>query len=128
MKWCCPRGKGCNSPNGGEPCALEVCRLITNWQSDASLALARWREFERASERGCTESERRFLRRAYQRARDRALIAQSMRTLPSDARDEPRAATTPTPDRSASRRSVARRKRGPVRKAPGATSRNGARR
>ena len=121
MKWCCPRGQGCNSPNGGEPCALELCRLITNWQSDASLALARWLEFERACERGCSESERRFLRRAYQRARDRALIAQAMRALPSAACDQPRAATTPTPDRSASRMSVATRKRGPARKATSAT-------
>jgi len=121
MKWCCPRGHGCNSPNGGEPCALELCRLIANWQSDASLALARWLEFERASERGCSETERRFRRRAYQRARDRALVAQAMRALPSPACDQPRAATTPTPDRSASRMSVATRKRGPARKATSAT-------
>lgn len=128
MKWCCPRGHGCNAPNGGELCALEVCRRITDWQGDASLALARWLEFERASERGCSESERRFRRRAYQRARDRALIAQAMRALPSAACDQPPAATASTPDRSASRMPVATRKRGPARKAPGDTGRNGARR
>ena len=128
MKWCCPRGYGCNAPNGDEPCALEVCRLITNWQSDASLALARWQEFECACERGCSESERRFRRRAFQRARDRALIAQAMRALPSAVCDQPRAATTPTADRSASRTPVATRKRGPAGKTPGATLRNGPRR
>ncbi len=101
---------------------------MTNWQNDASLALARWLEFERASEPGCSDSERRFRRRAYQRARDRALIAQAMRALPSAACDHPRPATAPTPDRSAGRISVATRQRGPVRKAPGAMLRKGARR
>ncbi|MFL5862145.1 MAG: hypothetical protein ACJ780_15420 [Solirubrobacteraceae bacterium] len=128
MKWCCPRGHGCNAPNGGEPCALEVCRLITNWQSDASLALARWREFERASEQGCSESERRFRRRAFQRARDRALIAQAMQALPSAPCDQPRAAMTPTADGSAGRTLATTRTRGPPRKTPGATLRDGARR
>ncbi|MFL5863483.1 MAG: hypothetical protein ACJ780_22365 [Solirubrobacteraceae bacterium] len=102
--------------------------MITNWHSDARLALARWHEFERASEQGCSESERRFRRRAFQRARDRALIAQAMRALPSVAWDQPGAAMPPATDGSTGRTPAATRTRGPAAKTPGATLRDGARR
>jgi hypothetical protein len=51
-------------------------------ESDAALALARWDELQQAAkeERG---GERRFRRRAFERARDRTLQALAMRIRPS---------------------------------------------
>lgn len=79
MAECCPPGRGCNSPKGDEPCALELCS-IEKHEPDAALALSRWEELQRiASDR---HSQRRFRRRAYERARDRALRALAMRIRP----------------------------------------------
>lgn len=76
MAECCPPGHGCNAPGGGEPCALTLCRVAAKEEDDAALAIARWKALEAASER---DGERRFRRRAFERARDRALIALAMR-------------------------------------------------
>lgn len=78
MALCCPPGHGCNAPGGGEPCALALCRTAAQDERDAALALARWGAFEAASERNCGDGERRFRRRAFERARDRALIGLAM--------------------------------------------------
>ena len=49
-------------------------------EPDAALALARWEELQRVGDRDRTE--RRFRRRAFERARDRALQAIAMRIKP----------------------------------------------
>jgi hypothetical protein len=73
MALCCPPGHGCNAPSGDEPCALSLCRAAGPEESDAAVALDRWGAFENAGTR-----ERRFRRRAFERARDRALITLAM--------------------------------------------------
>jgi hypothetical protein len=80
MALCCPPGHGCNAPGGGEPCALALCRAAAREEEDAALALARWGALKAASEHHAAEGERRFRRRAFQRARDKALIALAMTT------------------------------------------------
>ena len=49
-------------------------------EPDAALALARWKDLQRVADRDRTE--RRFRRRAFERARDRALQAIAMRIKP----------------------------------------------
>jgi hypothetical protein len=78
MALCCPPGHGCNAPGGNEPCALALCQAAAQEEEDAALALSRWGAFESASERDCGDGERRFRRRAFERARDKALIALAM--------------------------------------------------
>ena len=78
MALCCPPGHGCNAPGGGEPCALALCRAAAQEEDDAALALARWGALEAASDEHCGDGERRFRRRAFERARDKALIALAM--------------------------------------------------
>lgn len=75
MRRCCPPRHGCNAPAGAEPCALSLCRTFAAKEPDAALALARWAAFEQDSAKG----QQRFRRRAYERARDRALVAIAMR-------------------------------------------------
>ncbi len=55
-----------------------MCRANADELPDAALAVKRWEEFERAWERSRSDREPRFRRRAYERARDRALIALAM--------------------------------------------------
>jgi hypothetical protein len=98
MHPCCPPGHGCNAAGGAEPCALELCRSAAAVEEDAALALKRWKTFEQAREG--VRGELRFRRRAFERARDRALIALAM--APE------RAAGPPAGERSA----PARRARG----------------
>jgi hypothetical protein len=74
MKSCCPEGRGCNAPGGAEPCALERLRIAAAEDRDAVLALQRWEALQRAFAHRRRDSERRFRRRAFARARDRALI------------------------------------------------------
>jgi hypothetical protein len=78
MEPCCPPGHGCNAPGGGEPCALALCREAAQDEQDAALALARWDAFEAASEWDSGDGKRRFRRRAFERARDKALIGLAM--------------------------------------------------
>jgi hypothetical protein len=91
MAECCPPGRGCNSPNGDEVCALTLCS-VEKHEPDAALALARWEELQRtaAEERG----ERRFRRRAFERARDRALQALAMSLRPGMLRTRRPAASS----------------------------------
>jgi hypothetical protein len=100
MALCCPPGHGCNAPGGNEPCALALCRAVPE-EEDAALALSRWGDLEAASDQG----ERRFRRRAFERARDRALIGLAMTHGPWMARGAPIASAMKT----ASRRSRPRR-------------------
>ncbi|MBV9414464.1 MAG: hypothetical protein JO363_05750 [Solirubrobacterales bacterium] len=78
MALCCPPGHGCNAPGGAEPCALTLCRAAAKEEDDAALALARWGDFEAVGSSKCGDGERRFRRRAFERARDRALITLAM--------------------------------------------------
>ena len=78
MALCCPPGHGCNAPGGGEPCALALCQAAAQEEEDAALALARWGALEAAAAQNCGDGERRFRRRAFERARDKALIALAM--------------------------------------------------
>jgi hypothetical protein len=55
-------------------CALTMLRRADP-TAEVTLALSRWAEFVEACERHCGTPEHRFLRRAYGRARNDALIA-----------------------------------------------------
>ncbi len=100
MAQCCPPGHGCNAPGGGEPCALALCQAAAREEADAAIALSRWGDFEAASEQG----ERRFRRRAFVRARDRALITLAMTRGAWMARGAPMAAAIKQAPRRARRR------------------------
>src|SRR5437868_11884607 len=82
MVCCCPPGRGCNAPGRNETCALTLCAAVADKEADAARALARWDELQRVSARA-RGAERRFRRRAFERARDRALQALAMRVKPS---------------------------------------------
>src|SRR5438477_2054089 len=82
MAWCCPPGRGCNAPGRDEACALTLCAAVADKEADAALALGRWDELQRVAARE-RDPERRFRRRAFERARDRALRALAMRVNPS---------------------------------------------
>ena len=72
MKACCPPGQGCNAPAGSEePCFLVKCRRSESPQ--ASRAVELWDSFTKARLERLSLGQRRFLRRAYARARDRAV-------------------------------------------------------
>jgi hypothetical protein len=109
MALCCPPGHGCNAPGGDEPCALVLCRAAAPDEEDAALALSRWGDFEAASE----QRERRFRRRAFERARDRALIGLAMTRGPWMARGAPINSAVKASRRSRTRRgpSLAYRRR-----------------
>jgi len=98
MRSCCPRGRGCNAPGGGEPCALELCREAVAQEPSAALALSRWGAWLRASELGGTKRERRFRLRGYERARDRALVSLALlaRVKRREARTSARGGFRPT--------------------------------
>jgi hypothetical protein len=80
MHPCCPPGHGCNADGAAETCALELCRAAAGVQKDAALAVKRWNTLELARERGRGERECRFRRRAFERARDRALIGLALQS------------------------------------------------
>jgi hypothetical protein len=126
MYRCCPPRLGCNAPNGGQACALDLCRAAAAQNGDAALAIARWAEFEKARDQDRSNRGRRFRRRAFDRARDRALLAialrkEPMNVVPRAAPDDdhpfdgvaeagvPAAWTTSSPERSARQRDQARR-------------------
>ena len=54
---------------------MELCRAAAAQLREAALACARWEALQTAWADSSSERERRFRRRAYQRARDSALIA-----------------------------------------------------
>jgi hypothetical protein len=90
MALCCPPGHGCNAPGGGEPCALTLCEAAAREEEDAALALERWGALEAAADGNCGDGERRFRRRAFERARDKALIALAMNRRPRAMTRRPR--------------------------------------
>jgi hypothetical protein len=92
MKYCCPPGHGCNAPEGDEPCALSLCGTAAAEDEDAATAVERWREWQEACEPAHSDGERRFRRRAFQRARDQALIALALRRQRSRLRRQRRQA------------------------------------
>jgi hypothetical protein len=67
MQRCCRPGEGCNARGAAKTCALTELRRCDNPQARRALDL--WRRYEQ-SEGG---RGRRFLRRAYERARDDTL-------------------------------------------------------
>jgi hypothetical protein len=77
MSLCCPPGRGCNCSEREEPCVLELCRQAID-DPHAALVVERWNELRHT--RSASRGERRFRRRAYERARDRALPVLLMRS------------------------------------------------
>jgi hypothetical protein len=72
MKPCCPPGQGCNAPDGREEaCLLQKCRRAETPQAHRAVEL--WDSFSEARREHWPRRQRRFLRRAYARARDRAV-------------------------------------------------------
>jgi hypothetical protein len=88
MAWCCPPARGCNSAEHDEPCAVALLRAVAEEEPKAQVALERWDELERVRDE--RKATRRFRRRAYARARERALVALAMRTEPQDGAAAPR--------------------------------------
>jgi len=83
MRPCCPAGRGCNAADRDEICVLTLFRAFSADESAAALALERWAVFEDACKRRTgSDGVLRFRRRAYQRVRDRALVAITMRWAP----------------------------------------------
>jgi hypothetical protein len=80
VKHCCPPGQGCNAPNGGERCALTLCRAAAAEEGEAAVALERWSALQQAFSEHQGQREVRFRKRAFQRARDRALMRLAMRS------------------------------------------------
>ena len=81
MRSCCPAGRGCNAVDRDELCALVLVRAFLVDESAAALALERWEVFVDACERRAGgDGVQRFRRRAYERIRDRALVAITMRS------------------------------------------------
>jgi hypothetical protein len=58
---------------------LELCRAAAAEAPPAAHALARWEAWQRAVQAGASKTERRFCKRAYERARDDALAVLLMR-------------------------------------------------
>jgi hypothetical protein len=73
MQPCCPKRLGCNRPARDQACALDVLRAVAGVVPEAAEALSRWQILRGAPSRAWPDNERRFRRRAYERARDRAL-------------------------------------------------------
>jgi len=73
MRLCCPRNRGCNSHEGGQPCVLTIFREAARTSEEARLAVDRWEALEAVEREGARAGERRFRRRAYERAREQAL-------------------------------------------------------
>jgi hypothetical protein len=60
---------------------LTLCRAFSSDEPAAALALARWDAFEDAwKHHAISNEEQRFRRRAYERVRDRALVAITLRS------------------------------------------------
>ena len=83
MRLCCPKSRGCNAVDD-EACALELFAASADALEEAAVALSRWSVFQKACEHRRNDNEQRFRRRAYERARDEALIALALRQTTSD--------------------------------------------
>jgi hypothetical protein len=70
MKACCPPGDGCNSVGPPARCFLDVLRVEES--EEARRALSLWDRLAQTTGPAAAR-ERRFLRRAFGRSRDRAL-------------------------------------------------------
>jgi hypothetical protein len=67
-----------------QPCALELCASSAAELEEAAVALTRWSIFQKACEHRRNDNEVRFRRRAYERARNEALIALAFRQTVAD--------------------------------------------
>ncbi len=79
MKACCPPNRGCNAHGGEQACVLAILHDAAATLEEARVALDRWEALattEHREEGG--PGERRFRRRAYERAREQALAAVAM--------------------------------------------------
>jgi hypothetical protein len=90
---CCPAGRGCNAPFGGQACALALIESAAAQLKEAALALSRWHALQECRDSGAGRNERRFRQRSYERARDDAVIALALLRLRS--RKRPRAISRP---------------------------------
>jgi hypothetical protein len=79
MSLCCPPRLGCNAPGHDEPCVLDLCRAISRREPAAATMLDRWQTWQDAIASDSPRSEQRFLRRAYERAREAAMGVLVMR-------------------------------------------------
>lgn len=84
MRVCCPESRGCNAVGDEQICALELFAANAAELEEAAIALSRWNTFQKACEHRRNDNERRFRRRAYERARDEALIALALRQTTTD--------------------------------------------
>ena len=77
---------------------MTLCRAAAPEEDDAAVAVERWQALEASAE---GDGERRFRRRAFERARDRALIglAMSSRTAPVDSAPKKASARSRPPRR-----------------------------
>jgi hypothetical protein len=82
MRVCCPESRGCNAVED-DACALGLFAASAEIEESA-VALSRWSTFQKACGHRRNDSERRFRRRAYERARDAALIALAFRQTTRD--------------------------------------------
>jgi hypothetical protein len=107
MRACCPPNRGCNAHGVDEPCVLTLFRAAAASTEEARVAVERWEMFESVERQGVGAAERRFHRRAYERARDRALTAVAMEGTPRPSPPEPPARhrrARPGPGRSPGKR------------------------
>jgi hypothetical protein len=75
---------------------LALCREAAAGETCPAIAVERWIALRRACEMGCSNRERRFRQRAYERARDRALLALLLHAQAAnkgDRDDHPRLST-----------------------------------
>ena len=89
MRACCPANRGCNAHDAGQPCVLTLFQATAATTEEAQIALERWETFESADREGAGAAERRFRRRAYERARDEALTALALERTPRLSPPEP---------------------------------------
>jgi hypothetical protein len=78
MRSCCPPNHGCNAHDTQQPCVLTIFRTAADTTEEARRALERWDALELTEHEGAGAGERRFRRRAYERAREQALTAAAM--------------------------------------------------
>jgi hypothetical protein len=69
---------------------LELCRELAGRDATAAAAVASWEQLQRELGRGASRRELRFRRRAYERARERALVALLMRAHAASRRTRAR--------------------------------------
>jgi hypothetical protein len=115
---CCPPNRGCNASGTEQPCVLTIFRAAAPTTEEARRAVDRWEALQRLEREGAGASERRFRRRAYERARQEALAAVAMDLAAEAPSGEPRVRRR----RRRRRTRAARSGRGPRRgRAPTAT-------